>query len=61
MADRLLVEVVRNLTDMNRGDRALVDDGPGVRGMVDSGNWRIIRRETQREEVTSVPDHDQSE
>lgn len=58
--DRVQIEVVRNLTDMARGDRAWVDDTPQVRGMVDSGNWKVIDREIRSSRRgKDVPDHDQ--
>lgn len=45
MADRVQIEVVRNLTDMARGERGWLEMNERVQGMVDSGNWRIIDRE----------------
>ena len=62
MADRVLVEVLRNLTDMNRGDRAWVADTPLVRGMVDGGNWKIVDREVKSRKVKDDgPDSNQPE
>lgn len=60
--DRVLVEVVRNLTDMQRGDQAWVDDSERVRGMVEGGNWKIIDREikaTAKKVTDRVTDPDQ--
>ena len=43
--DRVLVEVIVNLTDMRMGDRAWVPDSGRVRGMVAGGYWKIVDRE----------------
>lgn len=66
MADRVLVEVIVNLTDMRRGDQAWVVETDRVLGMVAGGYWKIVSRETvkdvkPRKAVNDGPDPDQPE
>jgi hypothetical protein len=44
-ANRVLIEVVVNLTDMRRGDRAWVPETDRVKGMVAGGYWKIVERQ----------------
>lgn len=49
MADRVLVRVIRNLTDMHEGDQAWVEETDAVTGMVAGGYFEIVDRATPQD------------
>lgn len=54
MPEKVLVRVVRNLTDMRAGDTAWVDETETTSGMVAGGYWEIIGRKTVKR-IQSAP------